>query len=331
MSRKTKAYAPTTPEALERREVPTRLGDFLAFGAFNKLIYHDKKPVAPTIGVLGDSLSDEYKSYAPDRSQARGWVELLAAKGRANFGAYSPTGRGEPRNDGFANNWARAEATTGDMLNVQLPGLLASVASGQVKYVSILIGDNDFGRFLAGAAANGGTPEALATQLAQVTASAIGNLDKTVTTLLAANPSVKLSVATIPDLAGTPVVARAATTPAAKLLVGAVSRAIGVYNTQIRVLALNPRVAVAEVAAGTEQLGGGGKSFAVGNQTIDLSTTGNDYHHFLLADGFHPGTVGQALIANQIVGALDTKFGAGIKYLSGAETLSLARSARRLR
>jgi len=331
MSRKTKAFAPMTPEALERREVPTRLGDFLAFGAFNKLIYHDKKPVLPAIGVLGDSLSDEYKTYAPDRSQARNWVELLAAKGRVNFGAYSPTSRGEPRNEGFANNWARSDATTGDMVASQLPGLLDAVRKGQVKYVSILIGDNDFGRFLIGAAQGGKTPEALAGQLTQVTATAIGNLDKTVTTLLAANPRVKLSVGTIPDLAGIPAVVGAATTPAAKLLVGAVSQAIGVYNNYIRTLALDPRIAVAGIARGTEQLGGGGTSFAVGNQTIDLSTTGDDYHHFILADGVHPGTVGQALIANQVVGALDTKFGAGIKYLSGAETLSLAKSARLLR
>ena len=29
------------------------------------------------IGVLGDSYSDEYRFYPPDRSTARNWVEIL--------------------------------------------------------------------------------------------------------------------------------------------------------------------------------------------------------------------------------------------------------------
>ena len=31
------------------------------------------------VGVMGDSYSDEYQFYPPDRSTARNWVEILAA------------------------------------------------------------------------------------------------------------------------------------------------------------------------------------------------------------------------------------------------------------
>src|SRR4051794_15479821 len=56
-------------------------------------------PVA--IGVLGDSYSDEYEFYPPDRSTARNWVEILSATRGLDFGPYSTVGRGEPRNRGF--------------------------------------------------------------------------------------------------------------------------------------------------------------------------------------------------------------------------------------
>src|SRR5262245_54169942 len=53
------------------------------------------------VGTLGDSFTDEYRFYPPDRSQARGWVEILAATRRINFGSFSLRSRGEPRDAGF--------------------------------------------------------------------------------------------------------------------------------------------------------------------------------------------------------------------------------------
>src|SRR3954454_21544701 len=80
-------------------------------------------PLAPAhagwrggIGVLGDSYSDEYQFYPPHRSAGRNWVEILAATRGLNFGTFSTASRGEPRNQGFAYNWARSEATTDDLI-----------------------------------------------------------------------------------------------------------------------------------------------------------------------------------------------------------------------
>src|SRR3954451_15363333 len=97
------------------------------------------------IGVLGDSYSDEYQFYPPDRSTARNWVEILAATRGLDFGAFTRRSRGEPRNQGFAYNWARSDAATDDMIRSgQHTGLAAQVASGEVKLVCMIIGGNDF-------------------------------------------------------------------------------------------------------------------------------------------------------------------------------------------
>src|SRR3954466_10179274 len=84
------------------------------------------------IGVLGDSYSDEYQFYPPDRTTARNWVEILSELRGLDFGPFSTTSRGEPRNQGFAYNWARSDATTDDMIaGGQLAGLSSQVAEGK--------------------------------------------------------------------------------------------------------------------------------------------------------------------------------------------------------
>src|SRR3954469_22183694 len=88
------------------------------------------------IGVLGDSYSDEYRFYPPDRATARNWVEILAEARGLDFGPFSAEGRGEPRNRGYEYNWARSGATTDDLIAAgQHTGLAAQVAAGKVRLV----------------------------------------------------------------------------------------------------------------------------------------------------------------------------------------------------
>ena len=97
------------------------------------------------IGVLGDSYSDEYRFYPPDRSTARNWVEILTETRGLNFGSFSVASRGEPRNQGFEFNWARSDATTDDLIaSGQHTGVAAQVARGEVGLVFVFIGGNDF-------------------------------------------------------------------------------------------------------------------------------------------------------------------------------------------
>lgn len=279
-----------------------------------------------TVGALGDSYSDEYQFYPPDQTHARGWVEILAYTQKASFGAFQKAGRGEPRDGGFATDWARSGATSAEMVAQQLPGLTQQVARGQVRYASIFIGGDDFLDALRADAANPPSATVAAAQIAQVEARAQANLDTAVATLLAASPRVKLVVSTVPALASLSIVAAAATTPQAQALVAGADAALDAYNANIRAIAAaQPRVALADLAVTSSALAAAGTSFPLGGTTINLAAPSNDYHSFFLADGLHVGTVGQGIIANTIIAALDAKFGAGVNVFTPGGIVGLAR------
>jgi GDSL-like Lipase/Acylhydrolase len=145
------------------------------------------------IGVLGDSYSDEYQFYPPDRSTAQNWVEILARARGLSFGRYSTESRGEPRIQGFEFNWARSDATSTDMIKSgQHTGLAGQVASGEVGVVVIFIGGNDFIYALHSRDA--------AALVHSVLTRAQANLRIAVDTILRASPRVHLLIATLPNI-----------------------------------------------------------------------------------------------------------------------------------
>jgi hypothetical protein len=278
------------------------------------------------VGALGDSYTDEYQFYPPSQTHARNWVEILSYTGKANFGPLSKVSRGEPRDQGFATNWARFGATSDQMVANQLPGLAKQVAGGKVKYVSIFIGGNDLLYYLEGAAASLPSASVAAAQIAQVGAKLGANIETAVSTLLAANPRVKLVVSTIPAVGDLPIVRALATTTASQALVAGADNALASVNAQILALgASNPRVAVADLASASTALSTSGPTVRFGGTTINLTTTSEDYHSFFLADGLHVGTVAQGIIADTIVEALDAKFHAGVTPLTPTQIVSLAK------
>jgi lysophospholipase L1-like esterase len=282
-----------------------------------------------TVGALGDSYTDEYRFYPPNLSQARNWVEILAATRGVDFGKFTTRSRGEPRNQGFAFNWARYDATTVNMIQNQLPGLSAQVAAGQVKYVSINIGGNDFLDFLSGVQGGSITPAQAPAALAHVEAQAAANFTTAVDTLLAASPAVRLVITTLPDVAVLPIVQQeTATVPTQdRAILSATSQAIGQYDATIRSLAASsPRIALVDLATQTTELTQlGGASVPFGGTTISLATPGDNYHDFFLADGLHVGTVGQGLIANDFVNAIDARFGLKVAPLTARQIVSFAK------
>ncbi len=102
-----------------------------------------------TLGLMGDSLSDEYleDSY----SYAYNWVEQLSLYAGVDVG---PTAEeagqsggtwGEPRRSGYEYNWARSGATSGSLLDQgQHTGLAAQVEPQGIGYAVLAIGSNDF-------------------------------------------------------------------------------------------------------------------------------------------------------------------------------------------
>ena len=99
------------------------------------------------IGVMGDSMSDEYRA-----DDARGgiygpvtlnWVEVLVRDRGLNFGTWGTWG--EPRRVGYEYNWARSGATCESLIQSgQHTGLAKQVAEGKVSIAMLWIGNNDF-------------------------------------------------------------------------------------------------------------------------------------------------------------------------------------------
>jgi hypothetical protein len=293
----------------------------------DRVVLNAHPATAGLVGALGDSYTDEYQFYPTARTHARNWVEILAFTQKADFGPISRTvSRGEPRDLGFATNWARSDATSTDMVANQLPGLTKQVATGKVRYVSIFTGANDFLFYLQAAAANPPTGPAALQQLAQIEATAQANFDTAVSTLLAASPKVRLVVATVPSLGLLPIVQSLATTPQAQALVAAADQAIAAYNLHIQaVAAANPRVALSDLAAASNGLASAGSSVPFGGTTVSLTTPSEDYHSFFLADGLHVGTIAQGVIADSFLNAIDAKFGAGVAPLTQHQIVALAK------
>jgi phospholipase/lecithinase/hemolysin len=274
------------------------------------------------IGVIGDSYSDEYQFYPPDRSTARNWVEILAATRGLDFGGFSTAGRGEPRNQGFEYNWARSDATTDDMIATgQHAGLAAQVARGEVGLVMVYIGGNDFINALK-------APDPSAA-LADVLPRALANHRAAVETLRAASPDVKIVLATLSDIRNLPEFGRPIREGQIPPEVAdAFTAAIKEYNAQIKATAAGDRrVAVMDLDMTTR--------FAnlvcrdrvvVDGLRMDRANPGNTLDHFFLADWRHPGTIGQGLLAKLFVDTINAKFGAGVAPLGEHEIVSFARA-----
>jgi hypothetical protein len=153
-------------------------------------------------------------------------------------------------------------------------------------------------------------------------------------TLLVSSPSERLVVFTLPDVSELPVVQQGLTAiPQALGLVTAISRATGQYNAVITATAASDgRIALADLAAQSAALARfatGGAAVPYGGTTIHLTTPGDNYQDFFLADGLHIGTVGQAFIANDFVSAIDTEFGARVAPLDPGQIIAFAKRAGR--
>ena len=211
-----------------------------------------------------------------------------------------------------------------------MPGWPARSGRGAVQYASVNMGTDDFLDFLEAAVTTAEPANAadFASELATVLATAEANFAGTVTTLLAANPTAKVIVATIPDVREIPLVAEFATNPVVAAAAQAIAGAETAYNDQVRAVALANagRVAVADIAVQeASYLGTSAKTLAFGGTTLRLTTTGQDYRDFILGDEIHPGTIAQGLIANAEIAAADV-LGAAIVPLRPAAIVRYARS-----
>lgn len=309
--------------------LPTQIWDNVA----SALGISKKTKPAAAVGTLGDSYTDEYRFYTPDQSHARNWVEIAGSlrKSSLTFGKFSTRSRGEPRDQGYALNWARDNATSTDMVQNQLPGLTAQVKSGQVKYVSIFIGGDDYLALLKAVATGATQPDQAKNALPALEKKLAANLQTAVGTLLAANSHVKIVVFTLPSISELPIVQEAVQQfPQYQGLVDATDRSIQAYNTTIMATASNnSRVAVVDLATQAAQLTSSPTgTISFGGTSINVKTPGNSYRNFFLADGIHLGTIGQGIIASDFISAINVHFHANVRGLTAQQIVSFAKHVR---
>ena len=253
-------------------------------------------------GVLGDSVSDEYRAddnrggkYA---ATTLNWVELLSRYRGLDVGPWGT--RDYPRRTGFAFNWARSGATSADVIvDGQADGVAGQVAAGQVSTVLLMVGANDFaiwnGTFeqvYNGAIAG----QALTDKINAI----VARIRQAVETVQQAGP-VTMLVTTLVDRTSTPAFQATFRDPARRQ---SVVNAILAVNADIRALALERGVIVVDLynygATLLQRFDAAGR-LRVGNEFIRLAEIGDEPHHVILGDSEHAGTVGSGLMANFIL------------------------------
>ena len=252
-------------------------------------------------GILGDSNSDEYRAddnrggaYA---AVTFNWMEQLVMFRGLDFG---PWGRwGGPRRSGYEYNWARSGARAVDLVGQgQADGVAQQVTEGQVDYVYLEIGANDFhlvnGTYLEIYDGSLSDPQ-VAAKVTQV----VDDIGQAVDIVLEAEPAA-LFLRTLGDPGLAPGTALMFPDADGR---ARVSAAIVEVNTALEELATSrPALVIIDTnllaTSLLDQVDGNGM-LMVGDELIDLVEPGNEPHHGRLGDSSgHSGTVLSGLIAN---------------------------------
>jgi hypothetical protein len=316
-----------------------------------------------TIAALGDSLTDEYQFYAPYRTAAANWPEIISTlrPAQVDFGAFSASGagRGQTRNQGYAQDWAlqgmRSQGTdlvgygatfaneyNGGYKGSNLPGLLTQPGGvSNINVVNILLGGNDYFGAILSAVQTGISLENLGTIIKNFEATNAGIIQalQTVVPLIeAANPDTHIIIDTVPSVADTPIVqtaAKALGPTYGPLLLGFINNEVAnvdykgspsggpfTYESIQQFAASNNLGYVDDNALL--------KSFIAnpyfGGQYIDPTGAGPVYTDMFVGDNIHPGTIAQAILASAIINQIDTWYPDAITPLSTAQILQLANS-----
>jgi len=279
------------------------------------------------VGILGDSNLDEYQG-----SDHRGgayhaytfnMIELLVRLRGFNLGAWGSYP--EPRRTGFEYNWGRSGATSSTMTSAgQHTGLAAQVAAGDVTFVMLHIGSNDFSPYVGNAYQTACYMSE--NELQNKVNNAIEDVTIATQAILNAGPE-GMVVTLFPYWDDVdPVVLTACPDPVRRQRIRA---AIDAINQGILDLAQNnPPVVITDPADTvtpiyTELENG---FLNVGGEWINFLQRGNEPHHAQLDDtSGHAGTVLSGLLANGMwVEPLNQHFGANLTPLSDQEILQAA-------
>ncbi len=291
---------------------------------------------------------------------ARDHLDL--APNQINFGAFSATGagRGQTRNQGYAQDWALQGSTAqgndvvgymatfenqynGGYNGSSLPGLLTQPGGiSDINVVNILIGGNDYFKTILGAVQLGinfGNLGKIIDSFEQANAGIIQALQTVVPEIQAANPNTHIIIDTVPDVGATPIVQTAAAALGSTygpLLLNFLTSEVANVNYKGSPSGGPYTYESIQKYAADNNLGyvddNGLFNTFIANPTfggvyINPKAQGPIYTDMFVGDGIHPGTIAQAILTNAIIGQIDTWYPNAITPLSNAEILQLAQNA----
>jgi lysophospholipase L1-like esterase len=269
------------------------------------------------LGVIGDSLSDEYAGEL--HGYAKNWVELLAQNRGVNLGAWGKWA--EPRREGYEFDWARNGATSQTALSAgQHTGLARQVRDHRVSHVVVAIGQNDF--FLGSSAYVGIYSGAWSdSRITKYSGQVLKNIRTVLDTLAPTGAKVVLSNVIDYGVA-----------PLTRFLYSSADRrdrvanVISRLNTQIAGLARTYHVPLVDAYGFTKNLLGTNHapvlSHQIGGQTF-VGRGGILARNEFVFDQVHPHTVPQAIFANLFATSLNRGYGTNIRMFSERDMVSL--------
>jgi len=259
-------------------------------------------------GVMGDSVSDEYR--APEDNRAPGyaatthnWLEQLVKYRNVSFGAWKNWGGF--RRTGYEFNYSRSGATTQSGLDAGAHVALGEqVSTGKVQVVYYQLGSNDFAWYnsIADDIYSG---RLSGTQLDGYITRVVGNVR---TALVEINKSqkAKVLVSLVPDTTITPA-ARQRFPDAVKLkrVSDAVKKAnLGIQSevSQRGYAIFNTEQIANNLISKVDSQG----NLVVAGEKISFVTAGDEPHHVQLGDKIHAGAVYSSVYANEWIAVVNT-------------------------
>lgn len=266
------------------------------------------------LGVIGDSLSDEYAEESYD--YAFNWLEQLVLfrgidAGPTAIGAGQPGGTwGEPRRTGHRLNWSRYGADSAAMISQgQHLGLAGGASEASLTHAVLMIGANDFRPIPLPGFAYFNIYWGLwsSAQRQNYVNTIAGRIALALDTLL--ETETRVILATVPDYGVTPIARAFFTNPQRRQNVTAV---IASLNGTLAALAESREIVLVEVAALSTAIFGTNfdinASVPIGGVPIllDASDTAGNTNPAagFVDDGIHPHTTLQGLFANLMLVAI---------------------------
>jgi lysophospholipase L1-like esterase len=225
-----------------------------------------------------------------------------------NFPGWNFGGAGNPY------NVAVGGATSATLLSQGQHTAVASlVAAGNVNLATLLIGGNDFNANATQIASGSLAGTALTT----LSHGVVTNIDTAMDTVLAEHPF-GMVVASLPDGVLSPGGRAIFNTPTKQARGNA---AVDQFNSLLLPEVLSRGLAYIDLAMAIRDLNA--TPFIVGGVTIDMVNASSDATHFF-QDSLHPAAVGNGIIANEIMTAVNLRYGTHYALLTDQQILTAA-------